>query len=219
MNKLKIGVLASGRGSNFQSIIDAIDAGHIDAQVAVLITDNPDAFAIERAKWHRIEALVMMPRQYPSKDDYYKAVAEAMVRRDIGLVLLAGFMRIVGRPLIAAFPNRIMNIHPALLPSFPGLHGQAQANDYGVKIAGCTVHFVDEGMDTGPVIIQAAVPVLDDDTEDSLSERILKYEHKIYPEAVRLFAQGRLDVRGRRVKVKDGRFEDTAVINPPLSGR
>jgi phosphoribosylglycinamide formyltransferase-1 len=146
----------------------------------------------------------------------YTKIAGELQARNVGLVVLAGFMRIVGKPLINAFPNRIMNIHPALLPSFPGLHGQKQALDYGVKISGCTVHFVDEGMDTGPIIIQAAVPVYHHDTEETLSERILKLEHKIYPEAIRLFADGKLQVDGRIVRITDGLNSDQSVVNPPL---
>jgi phosphoribosylglycinamide formyltransferase-1 len=146
----------------------------------------------------------------------YTKIAGELQARNVGLVVLAGFMRIVGKPLINAFPNRIMNIHPALLPSFPGLHGQKQALDYGVKISGCTVHFVDEGMDTGPIIIQAAVPVYHHDTEETLSERILKLEHKIYPEAIRLFAEGKLQVDGRIVRITDGLNSDQSVVNPPL---
>ncbi|MBM4129281.1 MAG: phosphoribosylglycinamide formyltransferase, partial [Nitrospira sp.] len=143
-------------------------------------------------------------------------VAEELKKRDVALIILAGFMRIVGKPLIDAFPCRIMNIHPALLPSFPGLHGQKQAVDYGVKISGCTVHFVDEGMDTGPIIIQAAVHVAPDDTEESLSERILRLEHRIYPEAIRLFAEGRIGIEGRRVRIKGYHPQDAFIINPPL---
>jgi phosphoribosylglycinamide formyltransferase-1 len=146
----------------------------------------------------------------------YTKIAGELQARNVGLVVLAGFMRIVGKPLINAFPNRIMNIHPALLPAFPGLHGQKQALDYGVKISGCTVHFVDEGMDTGPIIIQAAVPVYHHDTEETLSERILKLEHKIYPEAIRLFAEGKLQVDGRIVRITDGLNSDQSVVNPPL---
>lgn len=141
-------------------------------------------------------------------------IADELKGRGVDLVVLAGFMRIVKKPLIDAFPNRIMNIHPALLPSFPGLHGQKQAVEYGVKISGCTVHFVDEGMDTGPVIIQAAVPVYHDDTEETLSERILKLEHKIYPEAIRLFSEGKLEVDGRVVKIKGYNPSDNPLINP-----
>ncbi len=146
----------------------------------------------------------------------YTKIADELQGRNAGLVVLAGFMRIVGKPLINAFPNRIMNIHPALLPSFPGLHGQKQAYDYGVKISGCTVHFVDEGMDTGPIIIQAAVPVYHHDTEETLSERILKMEHKIYPEAIRLFSEGRLRVDGRIVRITGGLNSDQSFVNPLL---
>jgi phosphoribosylglycinamide formyltransferase 1 len=146
----------------------------------------------------------------------YTKIAGELQGRNVGLVVLAGFMRIIGKPLINAFPNRIMNIHPALLPSFPGLHGQKQALDYGVKISGCTVHFVDEGMDTGPIIIQAAVPVYHHDTEETLSERILKLEHKIYPEAIRLFAEGKLRVDGRIVRITDSVNSDQSVVNLPL---
>ena len=209
-------MLASGRGSNFQSIIDAINNKNLKAQILLLITDNPSAYAIERAKKHDIEHLVLRTKEYSSRDDFYRKIAEELQKRDVGLVVLAGFMRIVGKPLIDAYPNRIMNIHPALLPSFPGLHGQKQAVDYGVKISGCTVHFVDEGMDTGPIIIQAAVPVYHSDTEDTLSEKILKLEHKIYPEAIRLFSEGRLEVQGRVVKIKDVVLSESSLINPPL---
>ncbi len=218
MKKLKISVLASGRGSNFQSIIDSVASGYLNAEISLLITDNPDAFAIERAKKHGIEYLIMMPKQFNSKDDYYRNIAIKLQNREVGLIVLAGFMRIVGKPLIDGFTNKIMNIHPALLPSFPGFHGQKQANDYGVKISGCTVHFVDEGMDTGPVIIQAAVHVNDDDTEDTLSERILKLEHKIYPAAIKLFSEGRLEVIGRKVKIKGIVPDENNIVNPPIPG-
>lgn len=217
MKDLKIGVLASGRGSNFQSIIDAIESRYLqNVKISLLVTDNAAAYAIERAQKHGIPHLVLKPKEFDSRDSYYEHVAAELKKRDIGLVVLAGFMRIVGKPLIDQFPNSIMNIHPALLPSFPGLHGQKQAADYGVKISGCTVHFVDEGMDTGPIIIQAAVPVKDDDTEDTLSARILKFEHKIYPEAIRLFAEERLDVRGHTVTIKGMTYEDRCITNPPL---
>jgi len=213
---LKVGVLASGRGSNFQSIIDAVRSGRLNIEIAVLITDNASAFATERAKKHGIAYLVMSPKNYRSRDDFFKEIAEALKKRGVGLVVLAGFMRIVGKPLIDAFPNKIMNIHPALLPSFPGLHGQLQALEYGVRISGCTVHFVDEGMDTGPIIIQATVPVLQDDTEETLSERILALEHRIYPEAIRLFSEGRIIVEGRRVAVKGYVAPDISFTNPPI---
>jgi phosphoribosylglycinamide formyltransferase-1 len=210
-----IGVLASGRGSNFQSIIDNIESGYIDAKIAVLVTDKPDAYAIERAKKHNIESIVSVPKDLPGKDAYYSNIADELQKRDVDLVVLAGFMRVAGKPLVDRFPSSIMNIHPALLPSFPGLHGHKDAIDYGVKISGCTVHFVDEGVDTGPIIIQAAVPAYDDDTEDSLSERILKQEHKIFPLAIKLFAEGKITVKGRKVLLDAGR-EDSILINPPL---
>ncbi len=208
-----IGVLASGRGSNFQSIIDSIESGFIKARIAVLISDNPEAYALERAKKHNIEAFVITPRDFPDRDLYYLHIAKELEDRGVELVILAGFMRVVGKPIIEMFPNRIMNIHPALLPSFPGLHAQKQAVDYGVKISGCTVHFVDEGVDTGPIIIQAAVPAYEDDTEETLSARILKQEHRIFPLSVKLFAEGRIKVEGRKVIIK-GHREDTVIINP-----
>jgi phosphoribosylglycinamide formyltransferase-1 len=216
MSLLSIGVLASGRGSNFQSIIDAIEARQLKANIVLLITDSPNAYAIERAKKHGIEYLTMVTKQYGSRDDYFAAVAAELRIREVGLVVLAGFMRIVGKPLIDAFRDRIMNIHPALLPSFPGLHVQKQACDYGVKISGCTVHFVDEGIDTGPIIIQAAVPVSFDDTEETLSERVLKQEHRIFPEAIRLFSEGRLEVVGRKVKIAGAAADKRSLIFPPI---
>jgi phosphoribosylglycinamide formyltransferase 1 len=213
---LNLGILASGRGSNFQSIIDEIEKGGLNAKIRLLIVDNPNAFAIERAAKHGIEFLVIRPDYCKTKDDFYLMIAGELEKREVELVVLAGFMRIVGKPLIDAFPDRIMNIHPALLPSFPGLHSQKQAVEYGVKISGCTVHFVDEGMDTGPIIIQAAVPVYHEDTEETLSERILKLEHKIYPEAIRLFSEGRLEVRGRIVKIKGKASPGSHLANPSL---
>lgn len=217
MNKLKVGVLASGRGSNFQAIIDSAESGYIDCEMRVLITDKPGSYSIERAKKHGIEHLTILPREFKSRDMFFARISEELTKRDVGLVVLAGFMRIVGKPLLDAFPNRVMNIHPALLPSFPGLHGQKQASDYGVKISGCTVHFVDEGMDTGPVIMQAAVPVRYEDNEDSLSERILRCEHRIYPAAIKLFSEGRLEVVGRSVRIKDVSYGDEFLIVPPLT--
>lgn len=212
---LKLGVLASGRGSNFQAIVDEIEKGRLKASIEILITDTPSAYAIERAKRHGINHLCIIPKDFQTKDAFFEKIAFELKKREIELVILAGFMRIVRKPLIDAFRNRIMNIHPALLPSFPGLHGQKQAIDYGVKISGCTVHFVDEGMDTGPIIIQAAVPVLPDDTDDSLSERILSFEHKIFPEAIRLFSEGRLEVKGRKVLIKDHPVVSSNIVNPP----
>src|ERR1700690_414257 len=213
---LKLGVLASGRGSNFQSIIDEIEEGSLNASINLLITDNPDAYAIERAKKQSIKYLYLNPHDFKSKNDFYTVIAKELVKRDVDLVILAGFMRIVGKPLIEAFPNRIMNIHPALLPAFPGLHSQKQAVDYGVRVSGCTVHFVDEGMDTGPIIIQAAVVVSPDDTEDTLSERILPLEHKIFPSSIRLYSEGRLSADGQTIKIKGYELKDDFFINPPI---
>jgi len=213
---LKIGVLASGRGSNFQAIIDEIEAGKIPAKIEILIVDNPNAYSIERAKKHGISYLYINPRDFPSKEAFYEKIRDELIARGVELVILAGFMRIVKKPLVDAFQNRIMNIHPALLPSFPGLHGQKQAVDYGVRISGCTVHFVDEGVDTGPIIIQAAVPVHPEDTEETLSERILRLEHKIFPEAIRLFAEGRLKVEGRKVKILNYNLPEISFSNPEI---
>lgn len=197
--RLRLGVLVSGRGSNLQAIIDASEAGRIDAVVAIVIGDVADAFALDRARAHGIEAAFVNPRLFDSREGFEAGIIDLMRKRDVDLVCLAGFMRLLSPHFVREFPNRIMNIHPALLPAFAGLHVQHKALVHGSKFSGCTVHFVDEGTDTGPIIIQAAVPVLDDDTEESLSARILNYEHQIYPRAIQLFAEGRLEVRGRRV--------------------
>jgi formyltetrahydrofolate-dependent phosphoribosylglycinamide formyltransferase (EC 2.1.2.2) len=195
-----IAVLVSGRGSNLQSIIDNIENGYIkDAKISVVISDVGDAYALERARNHRITDVFIDPSDYSGKQEYEKELMEVLKDNDVGLVLLAGYMRLVGKDLIAAYRNCIINIHPALLPSFKGLHAQQQAFEYGVKVSGCTVHFVDEGMDTGPIIIQKCVPVLDTDTADDLAARILEQEHKIFPEAVKLFVEGKLKVEGRIV--------------------
>jgi phosphoribosylglycinamide formyltransferase-1 len=201
LEKLKLGVLASGRGSNLQSIMDAAAAGRINAEVAVVISDQEDAFALERARKAGIPAVHVNPRKFVSREDYERAVLEQLKGHGVALVCLAGYMKLVGRILLEAYPNRIMNIHPALLPAFPGLHGQEQAWQYGVKFSGCTVHFVDDGMDTGSIILQAVVPVYDNDTADILAARILEQEHRIYPEAIGLFADGRLNVNGRKVSI------------------
>lgn len=199
--KMGLAVLASGRGSNLQAIIDAIERKEIPAKIEVVISDSPEAFALQRARKHGIPCQVLEAKSFSSREEYDKEVIKVLEYYSIDLVILAGFMRVLSPLFVRAFPNRIMNIHPALLPSFPGLKAQKKALGYGVKISGCTVHFVDEGVDTGPIIIQAAVPVYDSDTEESLSERILKEEHRIYPEAIKLFAEGRLKVEGRKVFV------------------
>lgn len=211
---MNIGVMASGRGSNFQSIIDSTESGFIRAKIVLLISDKQEAYALVRAKNHNIDHLTISPKDFPDRDTYFGHIAHEFKRRETGLIILAGFMLVVGKPLIEKFTNRIMNIHPALLPSFPGLHGQKQAVDYGVQISGCTVHFVDEGMDTGPIIVQSAVPAYPDDTEESLSKRILKQEHKIYPLAIKYFVEGKITVEGRKVTVQTDR-KDAVLQNPP----
>ena len=204
--KLRVGVLASGRGSNLQAIIDAIEAGKLAARIDVVISNKKDAQALERARRHGVEDVFLDPGPYQDRPDsrqaYDRAVLEVLRKHDIKLVVLAGYMRIVTRVLIDAYPNRIMNIHPSLLPSFPGLKAQQQALDWGVKVSGCTVHFVTEGVDAGPIIRQAAVPVQENDTAKTLGARILVEEHRIYPEAIQLFADGRLSVEGRRVRIR-----------------
>jgi len=215
---LTLGVLVSGRGSNLQAIIDAIERRDLEARIALVISDKEGAFALERAKKHGIEALFIDPKAYESREAHEKAVGDELEKRGVELICLAGYMRILSPYFVRRFRWRIINIHPALLPSFPGLHGQKQALDYGVKVSGCTVHFVDEKTDHGPIIIQAAVPVLENDDEDTLAARILEYEHKIYPRAIQLYAQGRLEIQGRKVKIKDAPALAWAVVNPPLEG-
>jgi phosphoribosylglycinamide formyltransferase-1 len=210
LKKLRVGVLASGRGSNLQSIIDSSLGGEIDVEVAVVISDREDAEALNRARRAGIPALYLPPGRFrtklePEAEDRY---ADALEEHDVEIVALAGFMRILGERLLGRFAGRIVNIHPALLPSFPGLDAQRQAFEHGVKWTGATVHFVDAGVDTGPIILQAAVPVKDDDTRDTLAERILEQEHRIYPEALQLLAEGRVQVDGRVVRLRpeaDGR--------------
>lgn len=199
---IQIAVLASGRGSNLLAIMEAIRAGKIEGEIAVVLSDKADAKALEHAKNAGIPAYYVNPKAYEQKADYEAELLKYIEQAGCQLICLAGYMRILSPYFVQHASCPIMNIHPALLPSFPGLHGQRQALEYGVKIAGCTVHFVDEGMDSGVIILQKAVPVLDDDTEESLSARILEQEHKAYPEAIQLFAQGRLAMDGRVVKVK-----------------
>ena len=197
-----IGVLVSGNGSNFQAIVDALESGRIpDGRIACLISNKADAYALERARRHNIPALVLDHKQYPDRAAYDHALVALLKEHGVQLVVLAGFMRLLSPVMVEAFPHAIMNIHPALLPAFPGLDAQQQALDYGVRYTGCTVHFVDTGTDTGPIIQQAVVPVMADDTAESLSQRIHGEEHRIYPEAVKLFCAGRLMVEGRRVHI------------------
>lgn len=200
-NALNIGVLVSGSGTNLQAIIDSIEAGCLRARIVCVISNKAGAYALERAKRHDIPALFIDHREYNTREEYDRVLVEKLAEHGVELVALAGYMKIVTDTLLDAFPTRIMNIHPALLPAFPGLHAQRQAIQHGVKISGCTVHFVDAGTDTGPIIVQAAVPVLDDDTEVTLSARIQKEEHRVYPLAIHLYSEGRLRVEGRRVIV------------------
>jgi phosphoribosylglycinamide formyltransferase-1 len=198
----RIAVLASGRGSNFQAVIDAVATGYVPAVCAALITDNPRAYAIERARLAGIPVTVVDYQSYPSRDAYEAALLDAMRECRADLFVLAGYMRILGSVIVHAFSGRMMNIHPALLPAFPGLHAQRQAIAYGVKVSGCTVHLVDEGTDTGPIVIQRCVAVRPDDDETALAERILAEEHVALPEAVKLFCEGRLEVSGRQVRIR-----------------
>ena len=198
---IKIAVLVSGRGSNLQAIIDSIENGYLKAQICVVVSDIGDAYALERARKHGINAVNIDPKVFGSKDSYEEEVLRVLKNHNVQLVLLAGYMKILGKTLLAAYKNRILNIHPALLPAFPGLHAQEQAFGYGVKVAGCTVHFVDEELDGGPIIVQKCVEVKDDDTAQTLAEKILEQEHKIYPEAVKLFVENRLRLEGRKVKI------------------
>jgi phosphoribosylglycinamide formyltransferase-1 len=204
---VNIAVLCSGNGSNLQAIIDSVKKGRIRAKIALVASDNKDAFALTRAKKALIETLVLDPRLFKSRDDFDKELTANLKKRDVGLVVLAGFMRLMSPYFIKEYKLRIMNIHPALLPSFKGTHGIRDALAYGVKVTGPTVHFVDEELDHGPIILQRAVEVRDDDTETTLLERVHREEHKIYPEAIKLFAEGRLKVEGRTVKVIPGRSD------------
>jgi len=203
MNRLKVGVLASGRGSNLQSILEASAAGRLDAEVALVVSDVEDAQALQRANRAGVEAIHVPPGRFRSRldPDAEERVVEALQERGVEIVALAGFMRILHDRFLGAFPRKIVNVHPALLPSFPGLEAQRQAYEYGVKWTGATVHFVDGGVDTGPIILQAAVPVLEDDTAETLAARILEEEHRIYPEALQLLAEDRVLVEGRRVRI------------------
>ena len=212
--KLRIGALASGGGTNLQAIIDHCRDGKLDAEIVLVISNNPDAGALERARQAGIAVRCIDHRQFAGREAFDAALVQALREAEVDLVILAGFMRIITPVFVDAFPHRIMNIHPALLPAFPGLHVQRKALEYGVRFAGCTVHFVDTGTDTGPIIIQAVVPVHDDDSEETLSARILEQEHQIYPRAIQLFAEGRLRVEGRRVLVDRSAPPTGSLINP-----
>lgn len=214
----RVGALASGGGSNVQAIVDACQAGRIDAEVVVVISDKETAGVLQRARKCGIDAVHVKVAKTgtPEWEAANGEIIRCLREHEVDLVVLAGYMRIVSPELLRSFPGAVMNIHPALLPSFPGTHGQRDANDYGVKLAGATVHFADEQFDTGPIIIQGVVPVLNEDTADSLGARILKVEHTIYPQAVRWFSQGRLRIEGRRVLLDGAPVQtDTRLIWPP----
>ncbi len=197
-----LAVLVSGNGSNLQVFINKIESGELNARIACVVSNNPDAFALTRAASHNIPVVVHENSGFKGRREYDAALVEILQLHGVELVVLAGFMRILSDVMVNAFPNAIMNIHPALLPSFPGLHAQQQALDYGVKYSGCTVHFVDCGTDTGPIILQSVVPVLPDDTEETLSARIQAEEHRTFFEAVRLFIEGKITVNGRLVRIQ-----------------
>lgn len=214
---LRVAVLASGRGSNLQAIIEAIEAGQVQAQIVAVLSNKREAVALERARKHGLTDIFVDPKPFAGRPDsreaYDRALLEILQQHDVELVLLAGYMKIVTAVLVNAYANRMMNIHPSLLPSFPGLDVQKKAIDWGCKLAGCTVHFVTEGVDEGPIIIQAAVPILDADTSETLAARILLQEHKIYPRAVQLFAEGRLQVDSRRVVIDAAKPDGEAIIS------
>lgn len=201
MRKKILGILVSGRGSNLQAILDAINAERLSAKIGVVISDNPEANALRRVAGMDIPTVVIERKTYATQREFEAAIVSQLDLHHVELVLLAGFMRILSPQFINRFPSRIMNIHPALLPSFPGLDAQKQALDYGVKVSGATVHFVDEGMDSGPIILQEAVTVEADDTVQTLSDRILHLEHRLYVRAVRLYCEGRISIDGRSVKI------------------
>ena len=201
MGKKSIAVFLSGRGSNFRAIFDAVEKGKVNGYIEVVVSDNPDAKGLSFARANGIRSAVFEKPRTENRTEYFDKIIEFLDGSTIDLIVLAGFMKVLSGRFIEKYRNRILNIHPALLPSFPGEHAQRQALDYGVKYSGCTVHFVDEGVDTGPIVLQETVPVREDDTEDSLSARILEQEHKIYPRAVQLFCEERLKVEGRRVLI------------------
>ncbi len=220
---LKLAVLVSGSGSNLQSIIDKIEAGELNADIRLVLSNNPESLGLERARKHGLPVLAMPHGKYDSREAFDLAMVEAIREAGADTVALAGFMRILTHEFLNAFPDRVLNIHPALLPSFPGAHAQADAANYGVRLSGCTVHFVDELMDHGPIIVQAAVPADPNEDADALGKRILRLEHRIYPQALQWLAQGRLQIEERHVRLEPGGntqnlapSETDSLVNPPL---
>jgi phosphoribosylglycinamide formyltransferase-1 len=217
--QVPIGVLISGSGTNLQSIIDAVEAKKLDAKIQLVLSNKADAYGLVRAQNHGIPIEVLEHKGFPSREAYDQTVVDLLRGRGVELVVLAGFMRLLSPVFVKAYSNRIMNIHPALLPAFPGLHVQKKAVEHGVRFSGCTVHFVNEECDEGPIIIQAVVPVFADDTEEILAARILAQEHRIYPRAIQLYAEGRLHIVGRKVLVDRFEKDDAQVlIEPSLEG-
>ncbi len=210
---LRIGVLVSGRGSNLQALIDGAESGKLPATIDLVISDNPDAFALERCRRHGIPSEVVLRKDFESREAFELKLAELL--EGVDLVVLAGFMRILSSVFLSRFSGRVINIHPSLIPAFQGLDAQRKALEFGVKFSGCTVHLVDESVDGGPVIVQAVVPVLPEDTVQSLSSRILSYEHRILPQTVRWFAEGRVRIEGRKVTVEGAKY-GTLPVNPEL---
>jgi phosphoribosylglycinamide formyltransferase-1 len=214
---VKLGVLVSGSGSNLQAIIDNIEGGRLEARIQIIVSNLPEVYALERARKHGLPSLVI-PTKGLKREEFDQKVVEVLKAHDVELVILAGFMRIITPVLLRAYPMRVMNIHPALLPAFPGTHVWQAEVDSGVKFAGCTVHFVDEGTDTGPIILQAVVPVYDEDTADTLNARILKQEHKIYSQAIQLYAAGKIKIQERRVLTPGHpQAPDDFMINPRVT--
>jgi phosphoribosylglycinamide formyltransferase 1 len=212
--KIRLAVLASGGGTNLQSIIDQTQNGQLNAEIALVISNNPGAGALKRAEEAEIKSLCINHRDFTERKSFDLEVVKALESVQPDLIVLAGFMRIISSVFLKAFPQRIINIHPSLLPAFPGLHVQRKALEYGARFSGCTVHFVDDGVDTGPIIIQAVVPVHSDDTEETLSTRILEQEHKVYPQAIQWFADGRIKICDRKVIIESGEHASKAIINP-----
>jgi len=212
---MRLGVLASGSGSNLQAILAGCASGKIPAQVAVMVCNVPGARALERARAAGVPTVLLEHKQFASRDEYDRELVSVLRRHGVELVCLAGFMRLLGPALLSAFQNRILNIHPSLLPAFPGLHAVRQAVAAGVRVSGCTVHVVDEGTDTGPIVIQAAVPVLEGDSEETLAARILAQEHRCYPRAIALWAQGRVQIEDRRVRIAAAAGDPARTLSSP----
>jgi len=214
--RCKTAILISGSGTNLQAFIDRVGCGALNLELSVVFSNKPDAFGLVRARNAGIPTACIEHSEFADRDSFDHAVAAKLDEWQPDLLVLAGFMRIISEVFLEAFPQRIINIHPALLPAFPGLHVQKKALEYGARFSGCTVHFVDAGVDTGPIIIQAVVPILDDDTEESLSARILQQEHQIYPKAIQLLAEDRVKIQDRRVLIDSKETPETALTNPPI---